>query len=385
MGHTARVGHLTLSVAARRGKRVVGEVPKLRENSATRLVLGLRGLQRGGEDVAPADETCEDDENADDGTDDDQLLAESIVAHDSSDSPAGGLRVFCRPPAGVRLPIRPVLFGTLCRGLTRHHEIFPATAWLSDVAGDTSTADGTTDPAEAGRDDAGGSTTDPVEARLADALERVAHGAVVSVPSVLLEQGLALAFTATLTNGFSAAAYGVFVVARRFQAVLIGLSMGVRGGVSRFLPNAETATERDLIATFGTALQVGVAALFGLALYVAAPAVADLTPGVTGGGTDTATFVRYLRIFAVGLPAVVWLFAVVTVMRGLEEVGALNLLQRVAFPLAAFPFSVGLIGWSGVLMSGEAIEGFSRELGISENWTAESVLCLRCSAPAERP
>jgi len=46
--------------------------------------------------------------------------------------------------------------------------------------------------------------------------------------------------------------------------------------------------------------------------------------------------------------------------------------SRVAFPLAALPFSVGLIGWSGVMMSGEAIEGFSREFGISENWTAES-------------
>ena len=211
------------------------------------------------------------------------------------------------------------------------------------MVGDTSTADEITDRTETSRGDSDGpsptdsaesTTTDPVEARLADALERVAHGAVVSVPSVLLEQGLALAFTATLTNGFSAAAFGVFVVARRFQAVLLSLSMGVRGGVSRFLPNAETDVERDLVATFGSALQVGVAALFGLALYLAAPAIADLTPGVTGGGADTGTFVQYLRVFAVGLPAVVWFFAVVTVMRGLEEVGALNLLQRVAFPLA---------------------------------------------------
>ncbi|MCF2208551.1 hypothetical protein PNQ29_01130 [Halobacterium salinarum] len=44
----------------------------------------------------------------------------------------------------------------------------------------------------------------------------------------------------------------------------------------------------------------------------------------------------------------------------------------VAFPLAALPFAVGLIGWSGVLLSGDAVEGFSRELGVSDTWTAES-------------
>lgn len=209
------------------------------------------------------------------------------------------------------------------------------------MAGDTSPSTVAADASEVTDDPATGPESDPVEARLADALERVAHGAVVSVPSVLLEQGLALAFTATLTNGFSAAAYGVFVVARRFQAVLLSLSMGVRGGVSRYLPSVETDAERDLVATFGTTLQVGVAALFGVLLYLGAPAIATLTPGVTADA-GTATFVGYLRVFALGLPAVVWFFAVVTVLRGLEEVGALNVLQRVAFPLGQL--GVGLAG-----------------------------------------
>lgn len=209
------------------------------------------------------------------------------------------------------------------------------------MAGDTSPSTVTADSSEVADDPAPGPESDPVEARLADALERVAHGAVVSVPSVLLEQGLTLAFTATLTNGFSAAAYGVFVVARRFQAVLLSLSMGVRGGVSRYLPSVESDTERDLVATFGTALQVGVGALFGVLLYLGAPAIATLTPGVTADA-GTATFVGYLRVFALGIPAVVWLFAVVTILRGLEEVGALNVLQRVAFPLAQL--GVGLAG-----------------------------------------
>ncbi len=45
--------------------------------------------------------------------------------------------------------------------------------------------------------------------------------------------------------------------------------------------------------------------------------------------------------------------------------------SELAFPLAALPFSVGLIGWSTVLMSGEALETFSAELGIGKGWTVE--------------
>nr|WP_276272237.1 hypothetical protein [Halomicroarcula sp. GDY20] len=45
--------------------------------------------------------------------------------------------------------------------------------------------------------------------------------------------------------------------------------------------------------------------------------------------------------------------------------------SELVFPLAALPFSLGLIGWSTVLLSGRAIETFSTELGISEGWTVE--------------
>ena len=45
--------------------------------------------------------------------------------------------------------------------------------------------------------------------------------------------------------------------------------------------------------------------------------------------------------------------------------------SEIAFPLAALPFSLGLLGWSAVLMSGRAVENYSAELGISESWTVE--------------
>lgn len=46
--------------------------------------------------------------------------------------------------------------------------------------------------------------------------------------------------------------------------------------------------------------------------------------------------------------------------------------SEVAFSLSALAFAFGLTGWSGVVMSGEAIEAFSKEFGITENWTAKS-------------
>jgi O-antigen/teichoic acid export membrane protein len=170
-------------------------------------------------------------------------------------------------------------------------------------------------------------TDDSVEARLDDALERVAHGATVSVPAILLQRGLTLAFTAALTNGFAAGAYGLFALARRLQRFFLWLALGFRSGLSRFLPNADSAAERDALATFAVALLLGVAAAFGLGLFAAAPFVTRLADA-------GPQFRLYLRIFAVGLPAAAWLFGVTAVLRGLEAVGPLNLALRVGFPAA---------------------------------------------------
>ena len=179
---------------------------------------------------------------------------------------------------------------------------------------------------------------DPVVARLDDALERVAHGATVSVPSILLQQGLTLAFTAVLTNGFTAGAYGVFAVARRLQQFLLHLALGFRSGLSRFLPNADSTAERNALVTVASVILVGVATVFGVALFLAAPLVTRATD-------QSATFETVLRVFALGLPAMVWLFTVTEVLRGLEEVGPLNLTLRVGFPLAQL-----CVGLGGVLV-----------------------------------
>ncbi|WP_158056452.1 lipopolysaccharide biosynthesis protein [Halorussus halophilus] len=183
--------------------------------------------------------------------------------------------------------------------------------------------------------DAVQSETDAVEARLEDALERVAHGATVSVPSILLQRGLTLAFTAVLTNGFAPSAYGLFALARRLQRFPLWVTLGFRSGLSRFLPNAESDAERNALATFASLLLVGVASLFGIALFTAAPLVTSVTD-------KGAQFRLFLRIFAVGLPAAVWLFTVTEIFRGLEAVGPLNLTLRVGFPVAQL--LVGVVG-----------------------------------------
>lgn len=166
---------------------------------------------------------------------------------------------------------------------------------------------------------------DDVDDRVDDALERVAHGAAVSIPSTLLAQGLEFAFTLLLTNGFGAAAYGGYVLARRIQQLLSNVALGFRAGLSRFLPNAESDEQRDHVITVATLLMVSTATVFGVGIYVTAPTVASSA----GNGAE---FERFLRIFAVGLPVGVWLSSTVEVMRGLESVVSFNFVTSVAMP-----------------------------------------------------
>ncbi|MFB6150607.1 MAG: lipopolysaccharide biosynthesis protein [Haloarculaceae archaeon] len=212
----------------------------------------------------------------------------------------------------------------------------PGGAGVADAAGGNGGPDGS-------RVTDRGAGRDPAVARLDDALERVAHGATVSVPSILVQRGLTVAFTAVLTNGFAAGAYGVFAVTRRLQRFLLHLSLGFGRGLSRYLPTADSTAERDALVTVASMLLVGVATVSGAALYLAAPAV---TRAVARG----AQFRTLLRVFALGLPASVWLFAMVGVLRGIEAVGPLNLAFRVGFPAAQL-----LVGVVGTVVYGDLL------------------------------
>lgn len=183
-------------------------------------------------------------------------------------------------------------------------------------------------------DDPPEQAVDDVTRRLDDALERVAHGAAVSVPSILLQRGLAVVFTAALTNGIGAAPYGLFALARRIQRFLARIVLGFRNGLSRFLPTADQE-ERDALATFASLLLLGVASVFGAGLFLAAP-------WITSMAGQTARFETLLQVFALGMPASVWLFTVTEVLRGIEEVAPLNLTMRLVYPAAQL--LVGVVG-----------------------------------------
>ncbi|WP_435320678.1 lipopolysaccharide biosynthesis protein [Haloarchaeobius sp. TZWSO28] len=218
-----------------------------------------------------------------------------------------------------------------------------------------------------------------VEARLADALERVAHGATVSIPSILLERGLSVAFTAVLTNGFSANAYGLFALARRLQRFLLNVALGFRSGLSRFLPNAESSEERDALVTFASVLLFAVASVFGVLLYVTAPTIADLT----GRGAD---FRGLLRLFALGLPASVWLFTVSEALRGLEEVVPLNLALRIGFPAGQLLVAVaGVVVFDDLAVVAVGVVGVMALTGtVAAAWlVTERGLRFRLRSPGE--
>lgn len=223
---------------------------------------------------------------------------------------------------------------------------------------------------------------DPVEARLEDALERVAHGATVSVPSILLQRALTLAFTAVLTNGFAAGTYGLFALARRLQRFLARLALGFRSGLSRFLPTADSAAERDLLTTVACVLLLGVAIVFAVALFAAAPLVTHVA-------SEGPRFTLFLRVFAVGLPASVGLFTVSEVLRGLEEVGALNLALRVGFPVTQLVVGVALVFIFDDLavVAAGVVFAMAAVALVAAGWLArERGLRLRLRAPGfERP
>lgn len=175
---------------------------------------------------------------------------------------------------------------------------------------------------------------DSIDDRLDEALERVVHGAAVSVPGVVLQKILALLLTTILTNGFSASSYGLYALANRIQKYLASLVSGFRNGLHRFLP-ATSDTEQDVLATFASLLLLSAAIIFGIALYFS-------TPVIVKWSNYGPQFTVYLRLFAVGLPATVWLYTVIAIYRGFEEVGGLNLILRVGLPGAHL--IVGVIG-----------------------------------------
>lgn len=164
------------------------------------------------------------------------------------------------------------------------------------------------------------------ETRLEDALERVAHGAIVSFPSLLFGKAIDFTITTILTNGFAASSYGMYILAKRLVSYLQKSMYGFLPGLNRFLPTA-SSKEKDLYATGASLLMLGLGTVFGAGLFVTAPWITRMADY----GTQ---FELFLRVFAIGLPGTLWLQTVNKLLEGLEEVEALNFLFRVFYPIA---------------------------------------------------
>lgn len=164
------------------------------------------------------------------------------------------------------------------------------------------------------------------ERRVVDALERVAHGATLSIIGIVFERVVGFLTTAALTTGAGVAAYGAYALAGRLRQVFVSLSSSVTAGFPRFVPTADDRQERDAVIGFGTLLVVAVATGFGAALFLAAPRVATLTD-------RGPTFARYLELFALGLPATAWFSATNSLLRAFEAVTATTVSRRLVWPL----------------------------------------------------
>lgn len=174
------------------------------------------------------------------------------------------------------------------------------------------------------RPDTGG--TDRQEQHLDDALERVAHGATVSFPSLIFKKGVGFAITGTLTNGFAASSYGLYVLARQLIGYLEESMFGFLPGLNRFLPNS-TDEEQDVLATLTSLLMLGIGTAFGAVVFLAAPHISRIFD-------HGPQFEIYIRVFAIGLPGTLWFQTVNKLLESLEEVEARNLMLRFGFPVA---------------------------------------------------
>lgn len=170
------------------------------------------------------------------------------------------------------------------------------------------------------------SDTIAVNTRLEDALERVAHGAVVSFPSILFGKGLSFVTTSILTNGFGGSSYGLWILAKKLVSFLRSPTSKFLTGLKRFLPTA-SKTEQDIVTTVASLLVLGPGIVFGAVLFL-------MAPFVTQTFDFGYQFQLFVRIYAVWFPGSLLLITINSILQALEEVEALNLLFRFVFPLA---------------------------------------------------
>jgi len=208
----------------------------------------------------------------------------------------------------------------------------------------------------AGDSTADGRASDPIPDDEREALETIAHGAVLTSGGVAGQRALTAATEFVLTRGLGPTAYGVYALAWRIAQLLSRLvTFGSVPAIQRYLPEyAEDPTRRGTVAGLAYATTVGFGVAFAAGVWVAAPAINARTV------TEPA-FPGTMRAFGVlvGLLGVVMvasaLFRAVGSARG--EILFNKLLRpgvRLVGAVAALALGYSVVGVAGAIVAATA-------------------------------
>ncbi|MDS1269804.1 polysaccharide biosynthesis C-terminal domain-containing protein [Lipingzhangella sp. LS1_29] len=161
-------------------------------------------------------------------------------------------------------------------------------------------------------------------------LRRVARGGALNLLGALVGAGVNLALVVVVTRGFAPEQAGVFFFATSLFIMLVAVAnLGTSNAMVYFVTRmrafgAGELVPRVLRLAVGPVVVITVA--LGLGLAVAAPSLAAALGEPTAGA--------YLRILALFLPCAVLLDTLLAATRGLHDMRATVVVEKVARPLA---------------------------------------------------
>lgn len=160
-----------------------------------------------------------------------------------------------------------------------------------------------------------------------DGLRSILRGGSVFTVGTLVARALGFALTLVLTHAVGAAAYGVYVLAKKFIRVGAGLAdLGADKAVLRFIPKYEDdPARRGSVLGLGLLTSLVASLVFGAALALGAPWVNAYT-------LDHPLLPDVLRVFALALPFYTLRRVITATFRGLERLEYTVGVNKVALP-----------------------------------------------------
>ena len=207
-----------------------------------------------------------------------------------------------------------------------------------------------------------------------DALETIAHGAVLTSGGVAGQRALMTAVEFALTRGLGPTAYGVYALAWRIAQLCSRLvTFGSVPAIQRYLPEyADDPDRRRTVAGLAYATTLGFGVAFAVGVWLAAPAINART-------VSEAAFPGTMRAFG----ALVGLLGVVMVASALlRAVGSAR--GEVLFNKLLRP-GVRLVGALGALALGYSVVGVAGAIVAATALLAVAAVPVSASVTGVRP